>query len=179
MMYSNLFDGFTVIAMDTSTKMTGYSVVRYNAKTNDGELIEAGKIAGGIDVPVYFVALLTLLNELNEKHGCNAVVFEEPFNGRNSKTTIKLARVNSLPILFAGLIGVPVTGLDIASWRKHFHGRYGRTAVGVYTKEEAFAVVCRDIKHFDDFKKSNDITDAIGLGFGFIEHMKENATAVG
>lgn len=179
-----LFDGFRVLAIDPSTS-TGYAVIEYqNGKKT---ILLSGKLKKVEDekdlnlMGVYFVTLLTLLNDIQAKYQVNAVTFETSFTSVNPDTNTKLARVSGVVILFAGMHSIPVFGIPVARWRKYLYQEFPREGKGAYNKDEVFKTIHQHIKAFDGFEESykkcyeenNDEADAIGIGFAFFEFVKD------
>lgn len=168
---------FITFALDTSTKNTGIAVTKWNHKTGEGNVLHVSELPGGKEktetaLSVYFVTLLTVLEELSKEYTPDIVLFETPFSHLNKGTMMKLARVNAVPMMFAGMKNVPVEGFAPSEWRSFLYKHYPRTEKGTYTKEESFNTVSTYIYPFENLEKDNDKADAVGIAFAFYTFLK-------
>lgn len=152
------------LGLDPSTKCTGYCVMNENK-----DLIEYGKIdISNIDNHGEKLAVqYKAIEKLVEKYRPAKVLCEDQFSKVNVDTLKKLSRTTGTYMLLANLKGIPFETIFPTSWRKIFHG-YGSAK-----KEETFDKVCT-IYEFSNlnFKKDNDITDAIGICWSLIDLYK-------
>lgn len=172
-MHTHLLErNFITFSLDTSMTMTGIAVTQWNTETQAGKVLKVMALPGGVMVndsalSLYMVTLLKLLEDLANEFPPDVILFETPFTHLNKATVMKLTRVHSVPILFAGLKGVPVEGFAPSEWRSFLFKSLPRTESGSYKKEESFHAVSTHIHPFKDFDLDNDKADAVGIAFSF------------
>ena len=153
------------IGIDPSTSSTGYAVL-----DEDANLINKGVFLSKADNPVEFNNLYNQLVELLQKYQPKGVICEQQFFGRNVQTTIKLARPTGLVLSAVGTLTKDgelepeFEFLNPKSWRKIYHT--GTKMEKKYSKKESFVVTQERYPGVvTNFKKENDISDAIGLAY--------------
>ena len=147
------------IGIDPSTTSTGFAVFK-----EDGTLIEKGKFLAEADDPKAFQSLYKDLSGLFLKYQPKAILCEQQHAGQNAKTMIKLVRPTGVVLAAAGLVDAIFDFKHPSSWRKIYHT--GTEFEKKYSKADSFKVTKERFPGaVTSFKKDNDISDAIGLGY--------------
>jgi Holliday junction resolvasome RuvABC endonuclease subunit len=156
-----------ILALDISSKSTGYAVLQDDLPIADGYglICPSPKFTIGAKL-VYFqnevVALIT-------KFKPDVIVTEQIFRGPNTATFKVLSQFSgvALKTIFEQIGREPEMMLAVEA----------RSCLGVrYKKEEAFEDLTSkfNLQHFDNFEQHNDIVDAFALAFAIVEIRKGN-----
>lgn len=148
------------MGIDSSTSSTGVSVF-----SKKGELLVSEVIKGIADDGESFYRLFKRLDELVNEYKVEKILFESQFGGVNPNTLIKLVRPTGVVLAVAGKNNIEVDQKMPASWRKVFHDECGKVEKGNPKKTDTFRVVKERFGVVKSFKKDNDISDAIGIGY--------------
>ncbi|PGT10223.1 crossover junction endodeoxyribonuclease RuvC [Bacillus cereus] len=157
------------LGLDPSTKCTGYCVM-----DEKHDIVEAGKI----DIPTKgdegdkILFQIERIEALFEKYDITKILCEDQFSKLNIDTLKKLTRVSGTILYLAKKHKLEIELIYPTSWRKSFHGS------GKAKKEDTFHKVVA-IYEFEnlEFKKDNDLTDAIGIAWACVDLHKEGVAA--
>ena len=144
------------IGIDPSTSSTGVAVLN-----EQNELVYKDKISGAADDPKSFANLYVQLTNLLERFPPVGVVCENQFIGMNRKTGIKTVRPTGVVLACVGALDTAFSFAYPSEWRKVFEGA-GKS----HSKQSTFTHVQETFPGaVSNFKKENDISDAIGLAY--------------
>lgn len=148
------------MGIDPSTSSTGIAIF-----SEEGELLFSDAVRGMADDAESFHKLYSRLDELIVEYKVKKILFESQFGGNNPKTLIKLVRPTGVVLAVGGKHGLSVEQKMPASWRKVFHDVCGKVEKGNPKKTDTFRVVKERFGVVTSYKKDNDISDAIGIGY--------------
>jgi Holliday junction resolvasome RuvABC endonuclease subunit len=145
-----------LLALDVSSSSTGYAVFKNGrwskAKNSFGLIKTSSSMSLGERLCKFRNEVEELIDRVKPTH----IVIEDVFSGRNVKTMKLLARFNGVAVeLSKRKTDTEPLIVLTASVRKFL--KCGKS------KEEAFAYICDRYNLEWEFKKTNDITDAISL----------------
>lgn len=160
------------IGIDASTSSTGYAVLN-----NQFDLIKKDVIKAKADDPQAFSFLYAQLVKVLTEYQPKYLICEQQFVGRNMNTSIKLARPTGLVLAATGLLkDCGFEFLVPASWRKIYHT--GTKWEKKYSKKHSFEVTKERYPGVvSNFKKENDISDAIGIAYAAVVKYNESQKA--
>lgn len=152
------------LGLDPSTKCTGFCVMDENKDIIESGIVDISKID---DHGEKLGAQYKRIEALLDKYDIKKIMCEDQFAKLNIDTVKKLSRTTGIYLLLANLRGIDLETIYPTSWRKIFHGS------GKAKKEDTFEKVCV-VYEFEDleFKKHNDLTDAIGICWACVDEYK-------
>ncbi|OTO09275.1 hypothetical protein A5882_003608 [Enterococcus sp. 4E1_DIV0656] len=173
------------LGIDPSTTNTGLAVVDEN-KT----VYYVGDLKGKADSPDFFYDLYAQIETILMNFDITAIAVEDQFMSNNADTLKKLARVSGIVLTLAGKFNLPCYLQIPAAWRKYWVKESGILPYdpkdsykkkNAYSKFECFYVLQLYFQDYlSNFKKHNDIADALGIAWScsqiFLEgglHTKE------
>lgn len=150
------------IGIDPSTSSTGYAVM-----DKDMNVISSGNIKGKADDPSSFANLYYQLSEVFKKYPPKIVSCENQFAKMNMSVAIKIARPVGVVLAVAGMYECRFELLPPAKWRRIYQGSNSNKEVTYEYVRKRYPDIIKD------FKKDNDIADAIGIACSGIIQEKD------
>lgn len=147
------------LALDLAYRKVGWAVMepRRKFKHIPLKLIDKGIVTVPKDPPMYdnLVYLYDSIRALIKKYKPDIIVLEDTFLGRNADTAAKLnvSKGMALACIYSSASREPTCATAQAV----------RSCLGLKSKEEVFNHYCSLYNIENNFKKYNDITDAIAL----------------
>lgn len=153
------------IAIDPSTKCTGYSVFKDSKLIDYGAFSEESK-----NTTERVFNILTKVEELIKKHEPTNMAVEDVQITMNAKTAKALLGLQFSIELLAYKYNIKCSLLHPTSWRKILGLSNSRTLDRAAKKQETISYV--ENKYQIKIEK-DDISDAIAIGTAFIENAKK------
>jgi Holliday junction resolvasome RuvABC endonuclease subunit len=145
-----------ILALDVSSSSTGYAVLRsgrWNKSTKSfGTIATSSKLT----MPKRLVDFRNQLNALIKDVKPDIIIIEDVFSGRNVSTMKLLARFNGVAVELSRRLLKKDPIIALTAEVRAFLG-CGRK------KEEAFEYICNRYNLDWEFKKMNDVADALCL----------------
>ena len=154
----------TILGLDVSSRSTGWAVLKngrfYKNEDNYGKILLEKQELG-----VRLYNFRQKLKELLEKVNPDAVIIEDVFSGPSPGTSKLLARFSGVAVelCYEILKAEPTVALATTVRKK----------LNVKGKEEAFNFIKKRYKLDWDFKKMNDVSDALLLALYQYKLVKE------
>jgi Holliday junction resolvasome RuvABC endonuclease subunit len=145
-----------ILGLDISSRSTGWAVLKNGRWSKSGSSYGTIKIASKDSVPKRLVSFRNQLHVLIKRVKPTHVVIEEVFAGRNISTAKLLSKFNGVAVELCRRTIRKDPLVVLATEVRRFLGCGSK-------KENAFKYVCDRYNLSWDFKKFNDVTDALCL----------------
>ena len=147
------------IALDQSSKVSGYSIFK------DNELIKYGHISSAASAPIEqrLLKLTCLLDELLKEYNFDKLIFEDiQEQGGNVKTFKVLAQVQGAILLWCINNKMDYEIIPPSVWRKGIKDTYGVNFGKLRAEQKAASI--NFIKNYFQIEATEDESDAICIG---------------
>lgn len=157
------------LGIDPSTKKTAFAVVDENKK-----VYYTSTRSGKAEDPNFFLELYNETEHILNEYRIDYMVVEDQFMQRNADTLKKVCRLTGAILAVAGKASTPCRLIIPPTWRSLWRKESGINPYDVkdsfkkkstYCKEEIFYILQLYFPMLDDFKKDNDIADALGMAW--------------
>lgn len=155
-----------ILALDVSSSSTGFAILRGGRWTKSGASYGHIRTSSKLTLPQRLVLFRNSLDELIEKVKPTHIVIEDVFSGRNVSTMKLLARFNGVAVELSRRVLKKDPHIVLTTEVRSGLG-CGRS------KEEAFAYICQRYNLDWEFKKMNDVADALMLALYEHKVLKE------
>lgn len=153
------------VALDQSSKISGYSIFK------DNELIKYGHISSAASTPIEqrLLKLTCLLDELLEEYKFDKLIFEDiQEQGGNVKTFKVLAQVQGAILLWCAAHKIDCKAIFPTVWRKNLKDNYNLTFGKVRVDQKKTAI--QFVKKYYNIEATEDECEAICIGTSLLKN---------